>query len=302
MYTHAYAHKHTCACMTPSTRWSTATETHNLCTNMHTHTHTHVYKRIHIHIHTHMQIYTYIHVRTHTHIHIYTHIYKMYICTHASTPDTTARQRPCEELTQTQEALHISLFDAIKPHLAPPMLGLHLTHFLRHQYPSTPHPLFPTYPRTVHKNGPLRSCRKIRGKVVVQQSPSRWAHRTSSLRMTKVTVHGETKGQWGTTKPATAHHTISTAQRPDNICSSALVRGRSTQFMASPCRWPQRPSPETRLHFRHFRGSWKCIPTNRRVLWIFWLTDHFWSLVICFEISFIEQDRVSAETQPFCDP
>ena len=40
-------------------------------------------------------------------------------------------------------------FDAIKPHFAPPMQGLHCTHFLKHQYPSTPHPLFPTYPRTV---------------------------------------------------------------------------------------------------------------------------------------------------------
>jgi len=31
--------------MTPSTRWSTDTKTHNLCTFMHTHTHTHVYSR-----------------------------------------------------------------------------------------------------------------------------------------------------------------------------------------------------------------------------------------------------------------
>ena len=35
-------------------------------------------------------------------------------------------------------------------------------------------------------------------------------------------------------------------------CWSTLVRGRSTQFIASLCRWPQRRSPETRLHFRHF--------------------------------------------------
>ena len=40
-------------------------------------------------------------------------------------------------------------FDAIKPQFAPPMQGLHCTHFLKHQYPSTPHSLFPTYPRTV---------------------------------------------------------------------------------------------------------------------------------------------------------
>jgi len=69
MHTHTYAHEHICAYMTLSTRWSTDTETHNLCTNMHTHTHTHVYKSIHVHIHTHIHIYTYIHFRTHTHIH-----------------------------------------------------------------------------------------------------------------------------------------------------------------------------------------------------------------------------------------
>ena len=40
-------------------------------------------------------------------------------------------------------------FNAIKPHFAPPMQKLHCTHFLKHQYPSTPHPFFPTYPRTV---------------------------------------------------------------------------------------------------------------------------------------------------------
>ena len=58
--------------MTPSTRWSTDTKTHNLCTNMHTHTHTHVYKRIDVHTHTHMHTHTYImsaHIHTYTYIH-----------------------------------------------------------------------------------------------------------------------------------------------------------------------------------------------------------------------------------------
>ena len=94
MYTHTYAHENTCASMTQSTRWSTDTKTHNLCTNMHTHTHTHVYKRIDVQIHTHMHIYTCIHVRTHTHIHIYTHTHTK--CTFErtqSTSETTARQR-----------------------------------------------------------------------------------------------------------------------------------------------------------------------------------------------------------------
>ena len=57
---------------------------------------------------THAYIYIYTCPHTYTHTHIYTHTYQMYICTHASTPGTTARQRLREELMQTQEALHVS--------------------------------------------------------------------------------------------------------------------------------------------------------------------------------------------------
>jgi hypothetical protein len=76
---------------------------------MHTHTYTHVYKYIHIHIYTRLHIYTYLYVRTHAHIHIYhgTHTYKVYICTHASTPGTTAQQQLHEkpDLTPRNSAL-----------------------------------------------------------------------------------------------------------------------------------------------------------------------------------------------------
>jgi len=54
--------------------------------------------------------------------------------------------------------------------------------------------------------------------------------------------------------PAKVHHTIKRARSPDNIRSSVLVRGRSTQFVANPCRWPQRPCPEMSLHFCNFCG------------------------------------------------
>jgi len=138
--------------MTPSTRWSTDTKTHNLCTNTHTHTHTHVYQRIDVQIHTHMHIYTYIHVRTHKHIHIYTHTHTK--CTYERTQARLERQRGSERARSRcrERKLCRSLsFDAIKLHFAPPIqiLPSHFTHFLKHQYPSTPHPLFPTYPRTV---------------------------------------------------------------------------------------------------------------------------------------------------------
>jgi len=39
---------------------------------------------------------------------------------------------------QTPEDPHISFVQCKQPHLAPPMLGLHCTHFLRHQHPSSP--------------------------------------------------------------------------------------------------------------------------------------------------------------------
>jgi len=52
--------------------------------------------------------------------------------------------------------------------------------------------------------------------------------------------------------PATAHTQSRQRGAETTSRSSALVRGQSTQFKANPCRWPQRPCPETRLHFCHF--------------------------------------------------
>jgi len=54
--------------------------------------------------------------------------------------------------------------------------------------------------------------------------------------------------------PATAHTQSRKRGALTTSRSSALVRGRSTQFIANPCRWPQRPCPETRLHFCHFHA------------------------------------------------
>ena len=108
---------------------------------MHTHTHTHVYQRIDVQIHTHMHIYTYIHVRTHTHIHMYIH-------THIQNVHMNARKHAWSRCRERKVCTFLS-FNAIKPHFAPEMQGLHCTHFLKHQSPSTPQPLFPTCPRTV---------------------------------------------------------------------------------------------------------------------------------------------------------
>ena len=180
----------------------------------------------------------YMHICTSAHMYAYTSTHTrmwIYACTHASTPGTTAPQRQGEELMQTPEASHISPVQRNQPNLASPMLGLHCTHFLRPQYPSTPPPRFPVYPRTVHGprqafycptlivvqsahhalphsapsqlwrssvqlyNVPLRSCRKIRGKAAVQQSPSRRARRSPSPRC-RMWLPRATRGQRKTTK------------------------------------------------------------------------------------------------------
>jgi len=131
MYTHTYAHENTCACMTPSTRWSTDTETH-----------------------------------THTHIHIYTHTHTKceYERTHARLERRRGSERARSRCRRRKLCTSLS-FDATKPYFAPPMQGLHCTHFLKHQYPSTPHPhrihisaIFPPFshfvlwPTTVPRN------------------------------------------------------------------------------------------------------------------------------------------------------
>jgi len=120
---------------------------------MHKYAYTYIYTSIYMYTNTYTRTpaYTYIHacLYTYIHAHIYAHTYNMCIYTHASTPGTKALQQLREELMQTPEALHVSFVQRNQPHLAPPMLGLHCSHFLRHQYPLTPHPLCPTYPRTV---------------------------------------------------------------------------------------------------------------------------------------------------------
>ena len=169
---HTYAHEHTWACMTPSTRSNTVTETHNICTNMHTHTHTHLYKRIHIHMHTHMHIYTYIHVCTHTHIHIYPHTHTK--CTYTRTQarlerrcgsdrarSWCKRRKPCTSLS----------FDPIKPHLAPPMLRLYCTHF---ETPKPPQPLIPSFQHTLEQFAKMAHCivvEKLEGKQRCSRAP-----------------------------------------------------------------------------------------------------------------------------------
>ena len=94
----------------------------------------------------------YIHICMSAYIHTYTYIHTHTKCTYERTQERLVRRRDSERARSRcrKRKLCKSLsLDAIKPPFAPPMPGLHCTHFLKHQYPSTPHSLFPTYPRTV---------------------------------------------------------------------------------------------------------------------------------------------------------
>jgi len=58
--------------------------------------------------------------------------------------------------------------------------------------------------------------------------------------------------------PATAHHAITTARRPDNIRSSILVQGRSIRSMAHSGCQPRRPCPE-RIHIFAILAGFLCV-------------------------------------------
>jgi len=106
-------------------------------------------------------MYKYIHTCIYVHIYMSAHIHTSRIQNvhmnarmHAWNDGAAAeRARSCCRRRKVCTSLSL---DATKPHFPPPMQGLHCTHFLKHEYPSTPHPLFPTYPRTVR--GPRASA------------------------------------------------------------------------------------------------------------------------------------------------
>jgi len=173
-----------------------------------------MYKYIHAYI--------YIYTCPHTYTNIHTHIQNAHMNArkHAWNDGAAANARGA--VADTMKLCTSLSFDAIKPHFAPRMQGLRCTHFPKHQYLSTPHPLFPTYPRTIRgpwasavllfctdqinrvhsseeapRNFTMAPCvvvERLEGKQRCSKSRSKRAHRNPSPRMIKVTVHEETKG------------------------------------------------------------------------------------------------------------
>ena len=94
-------------------------------------------------------------MHTHTYTHIHTRIQHIHMHTrkHAWNDSGAATARGVDADAGSFAHLLCSTQSAT---FSTPMLGLHWTHFLRHQYPSTPHPLFLTYPRTVYRQRQTR--------------------------------------------------------------------------------------------------------------------------------------------------
>jgi len=77
--------------------------------------------------------------------------------------------------------------------------------------------------------------------------------------------NGQSDGSWrnersmrnNQTRNSPSHNHDSTAPR-----QHPLICYGATQFMASPCRWQQRRSTETRLHSCHFRVLFVCVRTR----------------------------------------
>ena len=105
-------------------------------------------------IHTCIYIHIYMSAHIHTYTYIHTHIQNVHMNArkHAWNDGAAANARGAV----ADAGSFARLFRSTQPHFAPPMQGLHFTHFLKHQYSSTPHPLFPTYTRTVR--GPRASA------------------------------------------------------------------------------------------------------------------------------------------------
>jgi len=101
---------------------------------------------IHINMSAHIHTYTMLHIYTYKNIHMNARKHTWNDGAAANVRGAVADARSFALLFRSTQSSHIS-------HL---MQGLHCTHFLNRQYPSNPHLLFPTYPRTVH--GPRASA------------------------------------------------------------------------------------------------------------------------------------------------
>jgi len=161
-----------------------------------------------------------------------------------------------------------------------PTQSNHISHFLNHQYPSTPHPLFPTYPRTVRRlrasalllfntdqmnrvhtseeaprSFTMAPCvveerfeaKQRCNRAAVSQHAGIQAREWSKWPFTKKREVNEK-----TTNPCNSPHIMTKAQRPDNIPLICTGVGPIHPVHSQPMSLATEAMPETRLHFCHF--------------------------------------------------
>ena len=233
----------------------------------------------------------YVHTCIYTHIYMFAHIHTYtYIPWHTHTKCTYERTQPYLERRcgsdcarsrcKGRKLCKSLLFDAIKPPFAPPMQGLHCTHFLKHQYPSTPHPLFPTYPRIV---------RRLRASAVLlfytdqmnrvhrsEESPrsftmapcvvvERLVGKQCCIRAAVSEHAGIQAREWSrwlftkkqevnekTTKPCNRPYTITTARCPDNILLNCTGAGPIHPVHSQPMSLATEAMPRNEVTFLPF--------------------------------------------------
>jgi len=247
---------------------------------MHKYAYTYTYTCVWTHRCTNTYTHAYIYIctcpHTYTHTHLCTHTYKMYIWNArkhawndgaaANVQGAVADQGSFALLFCSTQSNHISHLRC-KDFIVPTSCST-----------NTPPSPLPNIPQNSSKlaqlhNGPLRSCRKIGGKAAAQQSCSKRARRNPSPKMIKVTVHEGTRGQLQK-RPNPATDQTQSRQRGEQTTSrsSALVQGRSTQFIANPYCWPQRPCLKQRLNFCHFPAVFCHFSAAQMARW--WVHPH----------------------------
>jgi len=121
-HTHTYPQEYACAFMTPSKHAVQRLLRLTIYAQICIHIHIHMYIRAHVYIYIYTYIYIQIYMSVHIHAHIYTHTYNMYICTHASTSETTARQRLRRKPNWMNKHNQQQLITPSRPLDAPPRL------------------------------------------------------------------------------------------------------------------------------------------------------------------------------------
>jgi len=201
----------------------TCTGAQNTCSKVHA---TLTAKKMHIYIYIHIYVYAYISTRIHM---------RIYDVVQTRWRTATETHNLCTSI-HTHTYTHV--YTCIRIHIHIHMHIYTYIHVCTHIYMN-----IHTHTRTIctyaRMQAPLkrRRGRDCAGSPTWRQeaplfflSAAIWRWITPSWPSAQLPVHEERWISAEQTQPTAAHHTITTARRPDHNLSSALVRSRSTQF------------------------------------------------------------------------